>query len=841
MRQFIILSSCAWGEMQQRPHQMAKALARLGHKVAFIHQGGVKLDMDELPATETMLKALLQGRKLVDFGVEVYSLFNSSKHINLITEQYIMLLNHMVEGNSDTVIVSYFPRFVSVLERVRGKYRLVYDCVDDHEDMEYSYWSEPQDIELEERILEKADLILTTSTGLYLSKTYGRDNVFLSKNAVNLEDFFGEREEPEDLRNIPKPRVCYVGAVYDWFEQELFYRVIEANPDLSFVVIGPIKAGMLKKSYPNLYILGNKPHNKLHDYMSHCKVGIIPFKDNIDIIIHCDPIKLYEYVASGINVVSTALPELCINKPFVYMGQGFEAFNNLLRKSIVEDFDEKASVDFLQENTWESRAKQLNNILDGEILESYKKHYIYSKLQLDWYEYMQKCTHPILESLYGLSYREGDLDKFLYHSEKAYNLQPTNYTLRNYITALYMKNDIKTAVQVLIEDDNIKAFYKAELILYMQNEDWDLLKLKVLFPIRLFAILRKELQKLNTENKLIQGELAHYYYEIGWYDKALTMYSKLIATSACDSPLLYGNLSKILTQQGQLYTAQKLHFKMMETVDRLLGNSSRLSEWKEIFSHPNYCKNCGSQDYNLILERADGQCIVSCKNCDFAFLKLIPNSSNIHKLYNENYYGNEEIYGYRGSYYDEEKPYMFLPRLEWVSKSNIYGDDRRLLDIGCADGEFLSYAKEAGWQVCGLEISAEGYDLCKEKGIEVYNKELREIGFPDNSFHVVTLWDVLEHYISPKDELREIYRILKAGGMIFISTPNHKKGKVMGKNWFGYNASYEHLSYFEAATLTQMLMDVGFRVDTVFSHENNDWNFCKVKGIGHILLMSAVK
>lgn len=841
MRQFIILSSCSWGEMQQRPHHMAKALARLGHKVVYIQQGGPQLDVDQLPDSGKLLKLLLLGKKVVDFGVEVYSLINFSKHTESIYEQYIILLNHMVDTNMDTVIVSYFPRFVALLEKVKGRYRLVYDCVDDHEDMEYSYWSEPQDLELEQRILEKADLILTTSTGLYLNKAYGRDNVFLSKNAVDLEDFSGHKQMPEDLRDIPEPRVCYVGAIFDWFDEELFYKVVEANQDLSFVLIGPIKKGMINRSLPNLYLLGNKPHKKLYDYMCHCKVGVIPFKDNIDLIIHCDPIKFYEYVASGINVVSTVLPELCINEPFIYTGQGFEEFNTLLRKSIVEDFDKKAAMEFLQENTWHSRAKQLNDILDGEIHESYKKDYIYKKLQTEWFQYLKKYPNPILESLYGLSHREGDLDKFIYYSERAYKLQATKYTLKNYVTALYMKNHIKTAVEVLIQDKNVKDLYKAELTSWAEKQQSDILKLRILLSIRQFSLLRKEAQNMNKDSNKGKIELAHYYYEIGYYDYALLIYSKLKSSIELHSPLLYKNLSDILAKKGHLYASEKLHFTMMEAVDRILGNRNRLLEWKEIFSHENYCKSCGSKKYSMILERADGQPIVACKNCGFAFLKLIPSSANIHKLYNEKYYNNEEIYGYRGSFYEEEKLYMFLPRLEWVNKSNIYGENKKLLDIGCADGEFLSYAKKSGWQVCGVEISKEGYEKCREKCIEVYNKELRNIGFKDNSFDVVTLWDVIEHYIYPKDELKEIYRILKPGGVLFISTPNHKKGRLIGANWFGYNASYEHLSYFEGTTLAKMLIDVGFGIDTSFSHESDDWKFSKIKGIGHILLISDVK
>ena len=105
-------------------------------------------------------------------------------------------------------------------------------------------------------------------------------------------------------------------------------------------------------------------------------------------------------------------------------------------------------------------------------------------------------------------------------------------------------------------------------------------------------------------------------------------------SASSHSPLLYRNLSNILTAKGQLYSAQKLHFKMMDTVDWVLGKASRFSEWKEIFTESNYCKNCGSLEYNFILQRPDGQSIVAVK-IGFAFLQFIPKSSNIHKLYNK--------------------------------------------------------------------------------------------------------------------------------------------------------------------------------------------------------------
>lgn len=118
---------------------------------------------------------------------------------------------------------------------------------------------------------------------------------------------------------------------------------------------------------------------------------------------------------------------------------------------------------------------------------------------------------------------------------------------------------------------------------------------------------------------------------------------------------------------------------------------------------------------------------------------------------------------------------------------------------------------------------------------------MRKLNLADNIFDVVTMWDVVEHFISPMDELKEIYRILKPDGKLYISTPNHRKGMYLGSNWFGYNASYEHLFYFESSTLARMLSKIGFSIDESFSHEANDMAITNVKCIGHILMMSARK
>ena len=169
-----------------------------------------------------------------------------------------------------------------------------------------------------------SDAVLVTSSALYLSKCIGRENVFFSKNAVNIEDFVRSDAgyEPEDLKNIPHPRICYSGAVFEWFDEELFYKTIDANAGKSFVVLGPVSEKLLKIPRPNLHVLGVKKHSELKNYLYGMDIGIIPFKDDIDLIIHCNPIKMYEYLACGLPVVSTALPDTYIGQDFVKTCKG---------------------------------------------------------------------------------------------------------------------------------------------------------------------------------------------------------------------------------------------------------------------------------------------------------------------------------------------------------------------------------------------------------------------------------------------------------------------------------------------------------------------------------------
>jgi SAM-dependent methyltransferase len=846
---FIVLSSCPWGSMLQRPHHMARELAKAGHTVTFIEPSHrqVPYNSSEITMSELLFLNLKESR--IVSGVTVISPVAKINEENVAMYSNQVLCKYLLkqDENNKNVILTYLPSYINVINQLdETNYSLVYDCVDDHNDLEFSYWSSKNDIENEILMLNKAEIVLTTSSSLFLNKSFGRTNVYLSKNAVNLSDFNRNDEfEPDDLKNIPKPRVCYVGAIDKWFDTELFYKIVKSNPDKSFIVIGPQNGNIIDKEFDNLYLIGVKPHSKLKYYLNNMDVGIIPFRDDIELIINCDPIKLYEYLSCNIPVVSTGLPDLCINKDFIAICGDYKEFSDCINKFINTKFDERDIQNFLYGNTWRKRAEDLIDILENKIDYSSHKAQVLNEIQKLWEAYLQTNDNPIIRSLLGLSYAEIDKTKFYGYCKNAYESKESMFALKNYIISLYENGNLTEACNIVIESPIVNEIDKAELILQMNNKNDLLTRIHLFYCIREYESIRELISlfpHLLNEEKSCRFELANYYVVTGRYKEALEIYNKLLDTYYKDnSPLFNWNLKVLLGFYGLNYEAQKAHFKSIELTDKLLKRNNRFTEWQKLFTEIHACNNCGETNTNLVMVRPDGQKIVSCAKCGQAYLEKFPEKSKLNKIYDLGYYTQSQIVGYSNNYFNEKKDYIFKPRLEWINNTTTIYSTKRILDIGCSDGEFLEYAMEFGWEPYGIEISQESFSKACEKRIMVYNQELRETKFPDNYFDCVTLWDVIEHYISPKQELNEIYRILKPNGKLFISTPNHRKGIITGKNWFGYNASYEHLFYFEPATLINMLISVGFKIDDCFTHDIGDWTFKSVSNVGHVLLLSARK
>lgn len=163
-----------------------------------------------------------------------------------------------------------------------------------------------------------------------------------------------------------------------------------------------------------------------------------------------------------------------------------------------------------------------------------------------------------------------------------------------------------------------------------------------------------------------------------------------------------------------------------------------------------------------------------------------------------------------------DRLYRHLPR---------YRSGERLLDVGCGNGGFLKKAQAIGWDVQGIDPDPNAVAAARELGIDIAHGGLEVFDGQSELFDVVTLSHVIEHVHGPEDMLRDIYRLLKPGGRIWIDTPNAEAygHRVFGPHWRGLEPP-RHLTIFTWYALERLLAKVGF--GTIKRHvctNNYEW------------------
>jgi 2-polyprenyl-3-methyl-5-hydroxy-6-metoxy-1,4-benzoquinol methylase len=137
-----------------------------------------------------------------------------------------------------------------------------------------------------------------------------------------------------------------------------------------------------------------------------------------------------------------------------------------------------------------------------------------------------------------------------------------------------------------------------------------------------------------------------------------------------------------------------------------------------------------------------------------------------------------------------EKLYHFIKGIALKNKLNLINSLQsskgKILDIGAGTGEFLSVAKNDGWQTIGVEPSDRAKAIAKNKGVS-FAEETSEL--ENHSFDVISMWHVLEHVPDLDKQIKELKRLLKPTGTLIIAVPNFKSfdAKHYGKFWAAFD------------------------------------------------------
>jgi glycosyltransferase involved in cell wall biosynthesis len=229
-----------------------------------------------------------------------------------------------------------FAPDVDYLAGAFGEECLVYYCVDEFS--EFAGFDRSAIAAAERRTMAAADVVVTTSAKLHGARVGLRDRVHLVRHGVDHAHFARALYDavgiPKPIRHVKGPIAGFIGLVQHWFDVDLMGRVAGANADVSFVIVGECQIDVTSlEKLPNVYFVGRQAYETLPAYCAAFDVGLIPFVRS-SMTENVNPIKLREYLAAGLPVVSTNLPEARAFAPDVILADDAEGFSAGLRQAI---------------------------------------------------------------------------------------------------------------------------------------------------------------------------------------------------------------------------------------------------------------------------------------------------------------------------------------------------------------------------------------------------------------------------------------------------------------------------------------------------------------------------
>lgn len=352
----VVLPIIDWEFRIQRPQHLARQLRLLGYPVTYVRKD-FWVGKGLVPANlgDGISGLFLPGEK----GLNIYSSNPSLKSVS----DWVRLFESQFGSvrNGRRVCLVHWPFWTELALALQEElgWTVVFDCFDDH-----GWFSGiPAEFSaLEERLIKAADLLVVSSEPLRQKWRPLSGNCRILRNGVDPTHFFKTerpRSRPGKGRRV---RIGYVGAISEWFAAGTVRGMAAARPDWDFVLAGlPThpEIGALS-GMGNVALLGEVPYSRVPELVSSFDIGIIPFEKN-PLTWATNPVKMYEYLASGLPVVATGIPEVSRMGRLVYPAEGTAEFIAQAERALGENTPEMVKMRraFACRHSWQRAGARL--------------------------------------------------------------------------------------------------------------------------------------------------------------------------------------------------------------------------------------------------------------------------------------------------------------------------------------------------------------------------------------------------------------------------------------------------------------------------------------------------
>lgn len=262
-------------------------------------------------------------------------------------------------GFKSPISWSFLPSAAPVAGHL-GESMVIYHCVD-----EFSAFSDAANevAGLEADLVRRAHLVITSAEKLRESKARLNGQTVLVRHGVDFAHFRKALDPatvvPADIANLPKPVIGFFGLIADWVDLKLVRAVADAFPQGSVVLLGKVTADLAPlQGACNVHLLGRKPYAQLPAYCKGWDVALMPFTEN-ELTANANPLKVREYLAAGLPVVSTPVPEV-VQMGLCKIASGPGAFVESVRQALNEGPGPSAArSDSIAHESWEAKLDEI--------------------------------------------------------------------------------------------------------------------------------------------------------------------------------------------------------------------------------------------------------------------------------------------------------------------------------------------------------------------------------------------------------------------------------------------------------------------------------------------------
>ena len=296
-------------------------------------------------------------------------------------DEQLRLLKPMVRqlvddrGLSDFLLWFYTPMALPAAEGLKPR-GVVYDCMDE---LSAFQGAAPELGERERELLARADLVFTGGPSLYRSKARIRSRGLhcfpSSVDAAHFAQALSTRE-PEDQRDLPRPRLGYFGVLDERLDTELLRSLARSHPEWRIAMVGPvvkIDPATLPRE-PNIRYFGQREYSQLPAYLAGWDVCLLPFARNRSTEF-ISPTKTLEYMAAQKMIVSTPITDVA--EPYgeiVYLGATPAEFIRACERALAAGAEERSGrqarmKQVLNRTSWDATAASMRKLM-GELLDA---------------------------------------------------------------------------------------------------------------------------------------------------------------------------------------------------------------------------------------------------------------------------------------------------------------------------------------------------------------------------------------------------------------------------------------------------------------------------------------